>query len=57
MKREACDLPSLLFFAFPILTSLPTKDISSACEFYFLPLAKICGQPQGYHCKMFLKLF
>jgi len=47
MKREACDLPSLLFSGFPIFTSLPAKDILSVCEFDFLSLAKICGQPHG----------
>jgi hypothetical protein len=45
MKREAYYLPSLLFFTFLIFTSLPSKDISSACEFDFLFLVKICGQP------------
>lgn len=47
MKREAFDLPSLLFSTFPIFTSLPVKDISSACQFDFLPLPKFCGQPHG----------
>jgi hypothetical protein len=47
MKREVCDLPSLLFSGFLIITSLPTKDVPSACEFDFLLLVKICGQPHG----------
>jgi hypothetical protein len=57
MKREACDLPSLLFSTIPIFTSLPAKDITSACEFDFCLQLKLADNCRGYPCKIFLKTF